>query len=160
MHFATEEIQYLNADGVIWCVNFVETMKYLPRELTLILEDEWANTFTVEMLSRAAATLPDFDQLSKEDFVVFFEPPSLDDRVVNQYALFSVMSNPAGLLDRWLGERGHLFRKIVIPASLKWEVRDKLDQANITERMLFPGLDGLSKWLKRHYSPRTAGAEP
>jgi hypothetical protein len=41
------------------------------------------------------------------------------------------------------------------PARLKWQVRDKLDQINITERVMFPGLDGLSRTLRRYDSPRT-----
>jgi hypothetical protein len=32
--------------------------------------------------------------------------------------------------------------------------KSMLDQANITERVLLPGLDGLSQWLTRHYSPK------
>ena len=64
------------------------------------------------------------------------------------------MSSPEARLDLWLAAHPQLFRRIIIPAELKWEIRDKLDQANVTERVLFPGLDGLSRWLKRYYSPR------
>ena len=31
-----------------------------------------------------------------------------------------------------------LCRRVVVPAELKWEIRDKLDQANINERTCFP----------------------
>jgi len=54
----------------------------------------------------------------------------------------------------WLVKRPVTYRKIIIPAQLKKEIREKLDQSNITERVLYPGLDGLCTWLKRHYEPR------
>jgi len=98
--------------------------------------------------------LSDLGNLGMDDFVMFFEPPSMEDRIVNQYAFFSIMSDPRQPIDRWLASHPEIWRKIIIPAELKWEIRDKLDQANITERVLFPGLDGLSRWLKRHYSPK------
>jgi len=154
MHFATESVGDYGVDGVIWCVDYVQTNALLPGTLKRILTEEGSFVFTAEMLERAAATLADFDRLSTETFVVFFEPPSLDERIVVQFALFSLVSNYKLSLDTWLADYPHVYRKIVIPASLKWEVRDKLDQANITERVLQPGLDGLSRWLKRYYTPR------
>ena len=150
LHFATADLRQMNQDGLIWCVDVDEAKTFLPGELSALLDAEGAFVFTAELLEDAAKSLEELDSLSGE-FVVFLEPPSLDARIVNQFALFSLMSSPTALLDEWLLERSSTFRRIVIPASLKWEVRDKLDQANITERVLFPGLDGLSSWLKRHY---------
>jgi hypothetical protein len=155
LHFATANTEKSDQDGAVWCFDYAKAREVLPVALRSVLAAEGAAVFTVEMLAQVAGRLEAFDSLAQKPFVVFFEPPSLDDRIVNQYALFSVLSNPDASLDAWLEAHPDLCRKIVIPAHLKWEVRDKLDQANITERVLFPGLDGLSEWLKRHYGQRT-----
>src|SRR5262249_16919263 len=47
-------------------------------------------------LARAAG------RAAEDDVVLFFEPPALDDRIVNQYALFSLRSSPSARLDAWL----------------------------------------------------------
>jgi len=65
-----------------------------------------------------------------------------------------LMSTADASLDAWLESHPEVWHRIVVPAELKWEVRDKLDLANVTERVLFPGLDGLSRWLTRYYAPR------
>lgn len=154
LHFATVNLDQYDCDAVIWCVNFVKAHALLPAELKKILQAERSNAFTPEMLDRRAKTLYELERLGR-DFVVFFEPPSMDERIVNQYALFSMMSDPDTQLDEWLSRQSSdLLRRVIIPKELKWEARDKLDQANITERVLFPGLDGLSQWLRRHYTPR------
>ena len=160
MHFATARLDDFEIDGVIWSVDFAKANELIPKKLKQVLREEGSYTFTVDMLSSIARTPAEFDRLAGEPFVVFFEPPSLDDRIVNQFALFSLMSSPNAALDDWLNEHPELCRKIIIPAEVKWEVRDKLDQANITERVLLPGLDGLSSWLRRYYTPRNQGSKP
>jgi hypothetical protein len=154
LHFATSNIDNMNKDGAIWAVNYVKAHKLLPNSLREKLQSEGANVFTVEMLSETVESLEKLAGLSASEFLLFFEPPSMDDRIVNQFALLSVASNPAMILDKWLLQHPELVRKVSIPIELKWEIRDKLDQANVTERVLFPGLGGLSRWLKRHYSPK------
>ena len=152
LHFATSNTQRFDRDGVVWSVDFVAAADDLPDVLKAIARQEGSSAFTVEMLERAVRTLGDLTELGAGDpFPVFLEPPSIDSRIVNQFALFSMMSNASATLSEWLESRPHLYRRIVIPAELKWEIRDKLDQSNITERVLFPGLDGLSAWLTRHY---------
>ncbi|MFY0688880.1 MAG: FRG domain-containing protein [Cyclobacteriaceae bacterium] len=152
LHFATADNARFDEDGVIWAVDYKNVHAKLPNVLRTTNKREGSDIFTANMLGSAMNSLDDFDEL--KEVVVFFEPPSIDARIVNQHALFSVMNNPEKTIDAWLLERKSInWFKIIIPASLKWEIRDKLDQANITERVLFPGLTGLCTWLKRQYSP-------
>ncbi len=156
LHFATADTEKFSKDGVIWCIDLIKGKKLLPSKLSDVLADQ-GYKFTVKLLEKAVKNLQELDKLhkkTKKGFVVFLEPPSLDERIVNQYALFSFMSHPEQLLNKWLEKYPHLYQKIIIPAALKWEIRDNLDQANINERMLFPGLDGLCLWLKRYYSAK------
>ena len=119
-----------------------------------VADSEGVEVFTAEMLDRVASALPALDKMGRRNpFLVFLEPPSLDERIVNQFALFSLPSSATMSLQALL-ERRNAYKRIVIPAELKWEIRDKLDQANITERVLFPGLDGLTQWLKRYFTTR------
>lgn len=152
LHFATADFRRYDVDGAIWCINNLKTNAFLPRKLKKVMADEGSNVFTAEMLEPVCSTLKAFDALKEKDFVLFLEPPSLDQRIVHQFALFSIMSSPEAELHTWLEAHPELFFRIIIPARLKWEIRDKLDQANITERVLFPGLNGLSQWLKRLYT--------
>ncbi len=154
MHFATEHLEQFDVDGVVWAVDYIEVNQNVPEVLKNELQKEGANVFTVKMLMEHVCTLKELDSLSKQDFVLFLEPPSIDDRFINQFAFFSISSNPQLAMDEWLKKHPDSWMKIIIPKELKWEIRDKLDQANITERVMFPGLDGLGSWLKRQYSPK------
>lgn len=177
LHFATDNIENMDSDGVVWRVDVDDAHSKLPQDLRSVLNYEGAGVFTVDMLeefsrkdgpvtywgnqvnlSDVAAlsirNLPDFDKLAEPEFCIFLEPPSIDDRVVNQFALFSVISDPTISMDRWIEKSGVTSSKVIIPAALKWKIRDRLDQANISERVIFPGLDGISRWLKRHYATK------
>lgn len=154
LHFALANVEKFNRDGVVWAINYMALHEMLPDELKEVLESEGSDVFTVEMLSSTIASLREMETLSSAKFALFLEPPSMDDRIVNQAALFSVASDPQISLDTWLQHHPKTWKRIVIPAGLKWEFRDKLDQIGVHERVLFPGLEGLSRWLRRHYSPR------
>lgn len=172
LHFATDSLEAMDRCGAVWVVDVGRVHANLPDKLRNALVREASAVFTVDMLADEledplegrrsgyayADGLSSFDSLKDDDFALFFEPPSMDDRIVNQFALFSVFSDPSKYLNHWLAGQRNSFKKVVITDSLKWEIRDKLDQSNITERVIYPGLDGLSRWLKRHYSPSKAWA--
>jgi hypothetical protein len=78
--------------------------------------------------------------------------PSLDDRIVNQSAVLLTMSLSTSDLDDWFDANPHLRYAWRITVDANAEIRARLDQVNVTERVLVPGLDGLAAWLRRYYA--------
>ncbi len=159
LHFATADTSRYDEDGMVFAVDTFKARNFLPAKIKTVISREATGVFSIEMLDELAGSLAEFDKLDRSHFVVFLDPPALDARLVNQFAAFSVMNDAGAYLDEWLQQHPALSRRIIIPATLKWEVRDKLDQANVAERMLFPGLDGLCRWLSRYYTPRQLAKE-
>jgi hypothetical protein len=153
LHFAVWHAAHMQRPGAVWMIDLKAWRTTLPRRLEHVSKKAGIWAFDIDSLGKIARSLPQFDELSRKPFAVFYEPPSFDDRVVNQYAMLSALSNSQMAFDDWLETTPIPRRKIVIPARLKWEIRDKLDHCNINDRMLFPGLSGLCDWLKRFYGP-------
>lgn len=154
LHFVTEFASTFDHDGVVWCVDYQAAKRLLPPPLAGVLDQDSSDVFTPESLARAVDSLEALGKVSPEPALVFLEPPSLDQRIVTQYALFSLLTDPAADMHDWVQRHPDICRRVMIPAEVKWEIRDKLDQSNITERVLYPGLDGLCRWLRRYYERR------
>lgn len=156
LHFATAS--WPDDAAVLLAVDCEAAHELLPRRLRAALEEEGSLVFTTQMLAAQAQDLDRFDHLTEgEPFVLFFEPPSLDERIVNQAAVLSAISDASRHMEEWLEAEPDLWRAWRIPPVVKREVRERLDQAHVNERVLLPGLDGLAAWLRRYYSPREAG---
>jgi hypothetical protein len=163
LHFATAS--WPDDEALLLAVDCEGVHERLPSPLRAAYEHEGSLVFTTEMLAAQAPDLESFDGLTEHDpFVVFFEPPSLDERIVNQAAVLSATSDPTCHMEDWLQDQPAVWRAWRIPPSVKAEARERLDQSHINERVLMPGLDGLAAWLRRawlrrYYSPRLTALE-
>jgi hypothetical protein len=159
-HFATATSP--GEEAVVWAVDCAVAHEQLPEQLRRALDEEGATVFTTELLAQQAPTIGDLDGLGDEEdpFVLFFEPPSLDDRIVNQSAVLSTMSDPEADMEHWLDGHPAASACLLITPDAKAEIRERLDQGNVTERVLMPGLDGLAAWLRRYYAPDRSAREP
>lgn len=158
-HFATAERQYFTKDGVVWCVDVIALRdQVLPDDIAKPIQGV-AAVFDVALLEKTFPRLADFDatEATLGEACVFFEPPSLDARIANQTGILSAMNGAAVSHQLYLEEVARIYpnvvHRVVIDKAAKPQIRDMLDQNNIHERMLFPGLPGLCDWLRRYYGP-------
>src|SRR5438270_12263039 len=107
-HFATATSP--QEEAIVWAVDCAGAHELLPDDLRRSLDTEGATVFTTELLAEHAPTLEALERLAAggDPFVLFFEPPSLDDRIVNQSAVLSTLCHPESSMDDWIEDHPDL----------------------------------------------------
>ena len=157
LHFATsgEGFETLDRhDGVIWRIDRRELYSLLPDKYRAVLDREQAFVYTVDMLNEVVADLNQYDEDMGTGAMVLVEPPSMDTRIINQYGNFTVIPSSMNDVEDFFEDHTENTVRYIIKAEIRWRIRDMLDQLNINERLVYPGLDGLSESLARHYFVR------
>ena len=154
LHFANSEdnLDKLGKrDCIVWRIDLRDLNRSLPPKYREYLENKDTFVFSLDDLARLAPDLDRYDADMGDRAMVCFEPPSVDQRIVNQYSFFSAIPSGITDLEAFLDAHTENTVKYIIDKRLRWELRDILDQLNINERMIHPGTDGIAKWLARHY---------
>ena len=157
LHFAMTEGDYTQMDkhdAAVWKIDIPDLKKYLPDEYRKVLDEAHSTVYTMDQLHLVTGgNLDKYDRDMGASSMVILEPPSMDQRVVNQYSFFSVVPSDMKDVDSFLEKTGNTV-KYVISKDIRWHLRDALDQMNINERMIYPGLDGVARVEGRHYYVR------
>lgn len=153
LHFAlTSNID--GQDAAVWAINHgLLHQNLLPGRYKGILKKYEAVSFTVDMLEELNITIDDYNQDMDGKSIIFIEPPSIDSRIVNQFSHLAIIPDGLDPLDDFLDNItiDKIAYKFIIPHDKIELFRRQLDYMNITERILFPGLDGITSYLKRRY---------
>ena len=162
LHFATKEgnIDQLDRhDCAVWRLDVKKLHERLPEPY------QNSSVFSVETLEKAIESriqqsgLTQLKQYDKdmEEYrgMVILEPPTIDQRIQNQYSFFSVVPSYVNRVEEILESCGDgTVVKYIIDRNLRWRIRDMLDEGNVNERIVMPGLDGIAQWMARHYHVR------
>ncbi len=154
LHFATSGESFGSIgthDAVIWRLNIKEIHRLLPENYQMPLRREKADIYTVDMLKEVVNDLDQYDKDMGRTAMVIVEPPSVDQRIISQFGNFLVVPLGMPSIEEFLDLYTKDTVRYIVKKELCWRIRDMLDQLNISERTVFPGLDGLSSWLARHY---------
>jgi hypothetical protein len=149
--FATRPNDDVECDRAMWRLDWQSVHQkfgFPPRSLLIKDLDELFGKeghFTPWTLMRKGA---------QRDFACLLEPPSLDDRIVAQAAVFTLCSDKSRPFDVFLAEHdlGSALTKYVFPAAEIGRLRDQLDLVGVDERRLFPDLDGVAAAIRRYYA--------
>ena len=94
LHFATTESNMDEMDKhdcVVYRLDIYKLHKGLPPAYKKEMHDTNQKVFTIDMLDHVCRNLKQYDEDMKNKSMVIVEPPSMDERMMNQYSFFSIV---------------------------------------------------------------------
>ena len=120
---------------------------YNPLVATFFAVEKNEDTDAVIYTFSGAETIQDSSKIKPADLdkVIRYRPPHISTRIQNQAGLFTVHSEPEK-------EFTHdKLNKIIIPRKIKRDIKKSLFKYGISQKLIYPGLEGISKdltWLE------------
>ena len=156
LHFAAvKDMEDMDIeDCMVWRIDMAELHNQLPQRYRVMVDGSKSKTFTMNMLEEVVDSIEQYDEDMGDHSMLIVEPSSIDERIVNQYSFFAIVPSDMDDIEGFLDKYTDHTVKYIINKSLRWRIADTLDAYNISERLFYPGLDGLSAWIGRHYYVR------
>ena len=156
LHFAAvNEIETSeDEDCVVWRIDMAEIHSLLPKRYQGLIKESKTKIFSLDMLEETVSSIEQYDEDMGDHSMIIVEPSSIDERIVNQYAFFAIVPTDIEDIEGFLDKYTENTVRYRISKDLKWRIADTLDALNVSERIMYPGLDGLSAWIARHYYVR------
>lgn len=162
LHFANTEDNLDNLDKrdcVVWRMDMRDLNSNLPDQYQEVLKKKKTFVFSIDMLSSIVDSIDQYDADMGNNAMVCVEPPSIDQRIANQYSFFSLIPKGITDLEEYLDTHTKNTVRYVIDRKLRWDLRDMLDQFRgnppVCDRIaeycqgLFRTTKGGASWIRK-----------
>ena len=171
MYFCCQSESQTN--GAIWIINIIAFESWSRNEIICddmgpdYTREAIINSIMREMRGEFDWGEVDGEPREKKYRPIMFIPPYIDQRMSAQSSRFLLWGNNQSALENMIkavnemqlcpgvrfepqGDQRFL-AKMVIPAECKHSIMRELDLLNINEKSIFPGLDGIGKYINKYY---------
>ena len=160
-------------DGVVWIINTVTFESWSTNEIICgnmgpdYTREAIINSIMREMRGEFDWRKVNGEPREKKELPIMFIPPYIDQRMSAQSSRFLLWGNKQVALENMIESDNEMqlcqgvrldrkddqrfLAKIAIPSQCKHSIMKELDLLNINDKSIFPGLDGIGKYINKYY---------
>jgi len=158
-------------DGALWAINTLHYQNWLHSDPFCLAKKEFSN---IELIASALKSITDNGSESCKKAKleisrpVIFIPEYIDNRMASQASRFLLWGSDNRALESMVSDENWMvlsdsgiaygdfndkrfLAKVVIPSNMKHTILAQLSTLGISERSIFPGVEGIGKYIERFH---------